>query len=165
MQPNKYKKRPVVVSAVKTTYYYDDACFEKFRGNIQEVLDWVNQNGGVATEEHDPSGDFGIEIDTLEGTMYVAPGDYVIQGVEGEFYPCKPAIFEKTYDKVEEEEPLPGQHNCANCGMSYEDCFKKVVANQYLPAAEQPCCINCLYMFTHSGKPEMAEPDTKEDSQ
>lgn len=60
---------------------------------------------------------------------------------------------------VEEEEPLPGQHNCANCGMSYEDCFKKVVANKYLPAAEQPCCINCLYMFTHSGKPEMAEPD------
>lgn len=113
MQPNKYQKRPVVVSAVKTTHYYDDATFEKFMGNLQEVLDWINQNGGKATLEGDPSGDFGIEIETLEGTMYVGYGDYVIQGIEGEFYPCKPAIFERTYEAVE---PDPG--GCNNCNGS-----------------------------------------------
>jgi len=42
-----------------------------------------------------------MRITTLEGTMYVSPGDYVIRGVAGEFYPCKPSIFEATYDLVE----------------------------------------------------------------
>lgn len=41
-------------------------------------------------------------IDTLEGGHIVCPGDWIIKGVHGEFYPCKPDIFEKTYEKVEE---------------------------------------------------------------
>jgi hypothetical protein len=41
-------------------------------------------------------------IDTLEGKMFVNDGDWVIRGVKGEFYPCKPDIFEATYDAVEE---------------------------------------------------------------
>jgi len=41
-------------------------------------------------------------IDTLEGGHIVCPGDWIITGVKGEFYPCKPDIFEKTYEKVEE---------------------------------------------------------------
>lgn len=40
-------------------------------------------------------------IKTLEGTMAVDAGDYIIKGVEGEFYPCKPGIFDKTYDILE----------------------------------------------------------------
>ncbi|MDH6367536.1 MULTISPECIES: hypothetical protein [unclassified Breznakia] len=43
-----------------------------------------------------------VRIQTLEGDMNVSKGDYVIKGVQGEFYPCKPDIFEATYDKVEE---------------------------------------------------------------
>lgn len=43
-----------------------------------------------------------IMIPTLEGTMEAIPGDWIIKGVNGEFYPCKPDIFEKTYEKVEE---------------------------------------------------------------
>ena len=39
-------------------------------------------------------------LTTLEGNMLVSDGDYIIRGIEGEFYPCKPSIFEKTYDKV-----------------------------------------------------------------
>ena len=39
-------------------------------------------------------------ISTLEGDMEVSPGDWIIKGVVGEFYPCKPDIFEKTYEKV-----------------------------------------------------------------
>ncbi len=39
-------------------------------------------------------------IKTLEGMMIASPGDYIIRGVNGEFYPCKPDIFEKTYDAI-----------------------------------------------------------------
>lgn len=42
-----------------------------------------------------------MNIETLEGTMIASEGDYIIKGVNGEFYPCKPDIFEKTYDSVE----------------------------------------------------------------
>jgi hypothetical protein len=42
----------------------------------------------------------GIEIHTLEGTMTASKGDWIIKGVSGEFYPCKPDIFEKTYEAV-----------------------------------------------------------------
>ena len=41
-------------------------------------------------------------IDTLEGGHTVCPGDYIIKGVQGEFYPCKPDIFHKTYEQVED---------------------------------------------------------------
>lgn len=43
-----------------------------------------------------------VQIETLEGTMTASPGDYIITGVKGERYPCKPDIFEATYDPVEE---------------------------------------------------------------
>jgi hypothetical protein len=46
--------------------------------------------------------DDSIHISTLEGTMLASRGDMLIQGVEGELYPCKPDIFEKTYELVEE---------------------------------------------------------------
>lgn len=42
-----------------------------------------------------------VFIHTLEGDMIVSPGDYVIKGVKGEFYPCKPDIFEQTYEPIE----------------------------------------------------------------
>ena len=51
--------------------------------------------------ENNPKGCY-WQIDTLEGTMTATPGDYIIKGVQGEFYPCKPDIFEKTYEKVAE---------------------------------------------------------------
>lgn len=44
-----------------------------------------------------------MDIQTLEGTMHADPGDYIITGVKGEQYPCKPDIFEQTYEKVEED--------------------------------------------------------------
>lgn len=42
-----------------------------------------------------------VTIPTLEGRMVASPGDWIIKGVNGEFYPCKPDIFEKTYDIIE----------------------------------------------------------------
>ena len=43
-----------------------------------------------------------MNIETLEGVMHAEPGDWIITGVNGERYPCKPDIFEKTYEKVED---------------------------------------------------------------
>lgn len=96
----KYRKKPVVVEARQATFYYDDATRERHEGNIYELVDWINKSGGTAKIDHDPCGDFGILIKTLEGEMYVTYKDYVIQGVQGEFYPCKPTIFDETYDAV-----------------------------------------------------------------
>ena len=42
-----------------------------------------------------------LEIETFEGVMVAQPGDWIIKGIIGEFYPCKPDIFNKTYDLVE----------------------------------------------------------------
>lgn len=44
-----------------------------------------------------------LKIETLEGIMKASVGDYIIKGVNGEFYPCKPDIFEKTYERVTDE--------------------------------------------------------------
>ena len=44
-----------------------------------------------------------MDIHTLEGVMHADPGDWIIRGVQGEFYPCKPDIFEQTYEAVEEQ--------------------------------------------------------------
>ena len=44
--------------------------------------------------------DVEVKIETLEGVMTASPGDWIIRGVEGEEYPCKPSVFEKTYEAV-----------------------------------------------------------------
>lgn len=63
--------------------------------NGTELLGWI---GGTELEE-EFLGDH-IEIKTLEGTMRADKGDWIIRGVAGEFYPCKPGIFDETYEKV-----------------------------------------------------------------
>lgn len=81
----RYRKRPVVIEAKLLTVE-----------NADEVACWC---GGVV--RGGPGGGSrggSVLIATLEGTMEAVVGDYVIQGVQGEFYPCKPDIFEATYD-------------------------------------------------------------------
>ena len=62
------------------------------------VIDWVLRGGGTARYHDD---DDTLRIDTLEGTMIASAGDWVIRGVQGEHYPCKPDIFSATYEPVE----------------------------------------------------------------
>ena len=75
--------------------------------SILEAKVWVNsqaKDGRVAVAVQLPDErDFGLEIETLEGKMLARIGDYIIQGVQGEFYPCKPDIFESTYQEVRGE--------------------------------------------------------------
>jgi hypothetical protein len=58
------------------------------------IIDWVLGLNGTATYGDEPS----LRIRTLEGVMTASPGDWVIRGVAGEFYPCKPDIFSATYE-------------------------------------------------------------------
>ena len=78
----KFRKKPVEIEAVR----YDGT-------NQNEITSFVGENCRI---NHDGF----IFIHTLEGSMLVSEGDYVIKGVQGEFYPCKPDIFEQTYEKV-----------------------------------------------------------------
>ena len=95
---NQYRKKPVVIEARQ---------FETNNGNsehMDELVKWINDNpqdtfprltGDIAS--HD--GTF-IYIRTLEGTMTADCKDWIIRGVKGEFYPCKPDIFEATHEPV-----------------------------------------------------------------
>ena len=94
----KYRKKPVVVEAVRWT-----------GSNLEEIRNFV---GSDLIEECVELFDIkrtlkeilvDIAIDTLEGTMRVDYGDYIIKGVQGEFYPCKPDIFLATYEEVMED--------------------------------------------------------------
>ena len=87
-----YRKKPVVVEAVQ----------------------WTGENHAEMCEFIDPEAfeiipRIGLVIHTLEGDHHASPGDYIIKGVNGEFYPCKPDIFAKTYESstlTQPNEPL-----------------------------------------------------------
>lgn len=88
----KYRKKPVLVEAVQfAPGSYDNVC---------ELFD-LGMNS-VKTEQLGIDGTPTLLIETLEGTMTAQPGDYIIKGVKGEFYPCKPDIFKATYELVDE---------------------------------------------------------------
>ena len=82
----KYRKKPVVIEAIQW-----DGTSEA----LGEIVHWMNRE--VKNLEDNKLG-----IETLEGTMEASVGDFIIKGVHGEFYPCKPDIFEKTYERVDE---------------------------------------------------------------
>ena len=82
---NNYRKIPVVIQAIQLTEDSFDECCEFVGVN--------NLNDGTSIEE------CYIGIVTLEGDMATRKGDWIIKGIKGEFYPCKPDIFEKTYEK------------------------------------------------------------------
>lgn len=92
----KYRKKPVVIEAFK--FYVD---------NIPDwFMDRVSSNDIVLRncDYHKyPIEEAYCEINTLEGVMIGKGGDYIIKGINGEIYPCKPDIFDKTYEKVELE--------------------------------------------------------------
>ena len=84
----KYRKKPVII----------DACL--FDGNIRSIDDFpISEVGKFKLGSE--NGQYYLIIPTLEGDMKALPGDWIIKGVNGEYYPCKPDVFEKTYDVVE----------------------------------------------------------------
>lgn len=85
----RFRKKPVEIEARRTGQDYDEDC---------AILGWSGARA-VGSDDDYPEGVLMV-IDTLEGTMEVSSGDWVIQGVADEFYPCKPEIFEQTYEAV-----------------------------------------------------------------
>ena len=87
----KYRKKPVVIEAVQFTDEPD---------RVIELQEFMNADLVINYNEPDNPK---LKIATLEGVMDASIGDYIIKGVNNEFYPCKPDIFHKTYEPVEGE--------------------------------------------------------------
>jgi len=87
-----YRKKPVVIEAVQ---FYGK--------NFKEIFEFSSGKAKqrIAYEGNTPIETNTIDIFTLEGTMNAIQGDFIVKGVQGEFYPCKPDIFELTYELVE----------------------------------------------------------------
>lgn len=93
---NRYVKKPIAIEAVKWKGFNNDEIKDFAGDSVKiEVIREGDADNGIP-----PSVDCSIE--TLEGVMKANVGDYIIKGVNGEFYPCKQDIFEKTYDKVDD---------------------------------------------------------------
>ena len=101
---SKWRKKPVVIDAIKWSGMEKD---------LPEVLRFIQD--GHKDFSHLPEGNYKIAgvghtpgsgeltIPTLEGDHIASPGDWIIGGIKGEFYPCKPDIFEMTYEPVDNE--------------------------------------------------------------
>ena len=90
----KYRKKPVVIEAIQWTGLNLEE-IKEFVGEslIYDIIDTAWQSGKGAPHVN-------MKIKTLEGDMEVSKDDFIIKGVNGEFYPCKTDIFEKTYEAV-----------------------------------------------------------------
>ena len=91
---NKYRKKPIIVEAVKWTGL-----------NLEEIKNFVDES--LLYNIYDRAWKAGkapvivdMQIRTPKGNMPVSVGDYIIKGIAGEFYPCKPDIFKETYETV-----------------------------------------------------------------
>lgn len=87
----RYRRKPIEIEAV----HYD--------GTVEGancILGWIGSTGGDAKRAHATKPELGIVIHTLEGDMTASVGDWIIRGVQGEFYPCKPDIFAATYEEA-----------------------------------------------------------------
>lgn len=90
----KYRKKPIVIDAIQWLILPQD--------NLPDVKPLINFGASNQCEECKNILGIHGKIKTLEGFHVVCPGDYIITGIKGEKYPCKPDIFEMTYEKVEE---------------------------------------------------------------
>uniref|UniRef100_A0A6M3XJJ0 Uncharacterized protein n=1 Tax=viral metagenome TaxID=1070528 RepID=A0A6M3XJJ0_9ZZZZ len=89
---SKFRKKPVIIEAVQLRWdTWNEMC--DFAG-VGKLID------GKPEGETLPGNKIGLNIPTLEGVMQASEDDWIIRGVENELYPCKPGIFEKTYEPV-----------------------------------------------------------------
>jgi len=125
----KFRKKPVEIEAIQWTGY-----------NGHQIIKFVGQNlhfsqppSGYKHSNDDSLELLTIQIPTLEGVMTANQMDWIIKGINGEFYPCKPDIFEKTY-----EPETPGESNQAHPEGVKEvvDCYNKLV-KEYTLLKEQ----------------------------
>lgn len=127
-----FRKKPVVIDAVQWT-----------GDNLREVIDfaglhpsaekwtWAEYEAVVARD--------GLKIFTLEGPMMATPGDWIIKGVKGEFYPCKPDIFAATYESVDEA----AARRTAEIEAAVKPWREVVESAERMALAIYPCAVRC----------------------
>ncbi len=99
MTAQKFRKKPVEIQAVQ---------WDGTAEGAKPIIEWIMSQGGTAAYGRIPFSasrfnnryDERIHINTLEGPITASPNDWIIRGVQGEFYPCKPDIFAATYEAV-----------------------------------------------------------------
>lgn len=87
MGPQKFRKKPVVIEAIQVR-----------TDNAKEVIKFLKKEGYIQYSDKIPY----FMIHTMEGDMLAGLDDWIIKGTMGEYYPCKPKIFEQTYDEVQQ---------------------------------------------------------------
>lgn len=92
----KYRKKPVIIEAVQWT----GLNLEEIKGFVGKHLEYHIDDTSWKVFKCRPR--VIIKIKTLEGDHLAKEGGFIIKGVQGEFYPCKPDIFEKTYEEIDE---------------------------------------------------------------
>lgn len=92
---HQFRKKPVKIWARRFLSNNEPADL-----NLNILCIWINQGNPSTHECHAWHNGTNLFIETLEGVMTANVGDYIIQGVKGEFYACKPDIFEETYERV-----------------------------------------------------------------
>lgn len=132
----RYRKKPIEIEAVQFTGDNDEdiAKFMKDHDFIRGV-DTASTVQGIPVEYYDY-----IEIPTLEGKMKAVRGDWIIKGVKGEFYPCKPDIFDETYEFVDGRQKLPNTE-CPVCHGVLEDEYKPTIFADF----HRMGCFKCGY--------------------
>ena len=88
----KYRKKPVVIEAMQIPP-------EEPHGPLEAVIAWAAPSAYLSFTGQ---GELVVEIATAEGEMIGRCGDWIIKGIEGEFYPCKASVFEATYEAVDD---------------------------------------------------------------
>ena len=121
MSVKKYRKKPVTIEAMQLT-----------RHNACEIAEWGGENVFVVyivgeRFDHEKA----INIRTLEGVMEADPGDYIIKGVQGEFYPCKPDIFAATYEVPTNNETAADEHHSVQELYDYRMAYNSLLFNQW----------------------------------
>jgi len=118
MKPKVYKKKPVEVETIRWFANNNEEDLKdiimfmsnnKLSDFIETSENTMETDGFIIKRRQEPLvPGYNIWIKTLEGIMQVRPGDYIIRGIAGEFYPCKPDIFKETYEVEKVEEKIDG---------------------------------------------------------
>ena len=98
----KYRKKPVIIDAFRIGY--DKVMPDWFMDRVKADVIILHCDNEDTRDAFDQCINLWAYIETIEGTMKASNGDYVIRSINGECYPCKPEIFNRTYEKVSEDE-------------------------------------------------------------
>ena len=88
---DKYRKKPVVVEAVQLSHENLEACIDQMRADGYEVKTYSKPPMRAIS---------GLQMKTENGIISVSFGEYLMKGIQGEYYPCPADVFDKTYDRV-----------------------------------------------------------------